>query len=83
MAAITSLTELRNMPLTDLRREVRAQRLLVAKLRLGVHMQKEKDTARYQREKKQLARMLTILQEKQLAEAPVAAAEPTPTTSAK
>ena len=65
MATITSLTELRNMPVSDLRKEVMNQRNIVAKMHLGIEMSKEKDTARYQREKKQLARMLTVLKAKE------------------
>ena len=49
------------MQVNDLRREVREQRTLVAKLRMTVRLGKEKDTARYRREKHQLARMLTVI----------------------
>lgn len=65
MSATTSLTELRNMQVADLQREVRAQRLSVAKMRLGIKMGKEKNSGKYQREKKNLSRMLTVLAEKQ------------------
>jgi len=47
------------MQKTDLVREMKAQVVLVEKLRLGIRLQKEKDTARYRREKKVLARMQT------------------------
>ena len=53
------------MPVGDLRKEVRAQRNVIAKMHLGIEMSKEKDTAKYQREKKQLARMLTVLKSKE------------------
>jgi len=59
------MTELRKMQLQDLCSDVREQQKLVSKLRLGVKLQKEKDTAKYKNEKKQLARMRTILTEKQ------------------
>ena len=72
MAKIVSISELRNMPLDDLHREVREQELSVAKLRMGVHLNKEKDTAKYQREKKQLARMKTVWAEKQRSESTLA-----------
>ena len=44
----------------DLRKEVIAQENTVVKLRLGVKLGKEKDSAKYIREKKQLARMKTV-----------------------
>ena len=56
------------MPASDLRKEVRTQRNTVAKMHLGIEMSKEKDTARYQREKKQLACMLTVLSVKEAEE---------------
>ena len=61
---VTTIGELRSMQLSDLRREVRTQRVLVTKLRLGIDLQKEKDTAKYKREKKILSRMMTVLSEK-------------------
>ena len=64
MAKKTSIKELRNMNLADLTKEVLAQKSLVAKMRLGIEMAKEKDTGRYQRERKQLARMSTVETEK-------------------
>lgn len=63
MAAQSTIIELRKMPRKDLEREVRSQRATVAKLRLAVHMQKEKNSAKYSNEKKQLARMMTVLEE--------------------
>ena len=59
MATHVSNTELRAMQKADLLRELKAQVVLVEKLRLGIRLQKEKDTARYRREKKVLARMQT------------------------
>ena len=64
MATQLSMDELRNMNLTDLRREIREVSTLVAKMRLGIKMNKEKDTAHYRREKRQLARMQTVLTQK-------------------
>ncbi len=61
MPAKISIKELKNMPLEDLLREIKEQSSVVAKLRLGIKMNKEKDTAKYKREKKQLARMKTVL----------------------
>ncbi|TSC58720.1 MAG: hypothetical protein Greene041619_430 [Candidatus Peregrinibacteria bacterium Greene0416_19] len=64
MTTLSSTAELRNMQVADLERDVRAGRALVRKLRIGIEMNKEKDSARYRREKRQLARMLTILGQK-------------------
>lgn len=60
----------------DLARDTRDQRTLVSKLRLGIKLQKEKDTAKYRREKKLLSRMLTILSEKSAAPALVRRSPP-------
>lgn len=62
--SLTSTKELRAMQNEDLRKEVAAQHTLVVKLRMGVKMGKEKDSAKYVRERKQLARMQTVLTEK-------------------
>lgn len=64
MATHLSATELRNMQMDDLRKEIAEKRLVIAKMRINVHMRSEKDTARFLREKKELARMLTIASEK-------------------
>ena len=47
------------MPVDELRKEVLVQRTLVRKMRLQIHLNKEKDSAKYRREKRLLARMLT------------------------
>jgi len=65
MSSLVSIKELKNMPLEDLLREVKEQSAVIAKLRLGIKMNKEKDSAKYKREKKQLARMKTVLNEKE------------------
>ena len=64
MPHIASISELRNMNLSDLNREAKGQYALTAKMRLGINMKKEKDTALYRKEKKQLARLMTVLNEK-------------------
>ena len=64
MSSLTTTTELRTMSLEDLRREIRAHQTLTQKMRLQITMNTEKDTARYRREKRQLARMMTVLTEK-------------------
>ena len=52
------------MQITDLRRELRAQQTHVRKMRLQITMNTEKDTGKYRREKKQLARMMMVIGEK-------------------
>ncbi|MBT4119429.1 MAG: 50S ribosomal protein L29 [Candidatus Peribacter sp.] len=60
MSSLTTIKELNKMSPEDLRKEVIAQENTVVKLRLGVKLGKEKDSAKYIREKKQLARMKTV-----------------------
>ena len=67
MAHQTTIKEFRNMQPEDLQREIRMQRNENAKLRLSITLGKEKDTAKFQRGKKQLPRMLTVLAEKEQA----------------
>ena len=61
MSSHASATELLKMTPKELGNEVMQQKMLVAKLKLGIAMGKEKDTARYRRERRQLARMQTAL----------------------
>lgn len=60
----TPAKELRNMSATDLAAEVAQLRQDLAKQRMGIAVRSEKDTARYARGKRQLARLLTVLGEK-------------------
>ena len=62
---VTTTAEFRNMQPEDLQREVKEKRQIVAKMRLGLEMRSEKDSAQYKRERKELAKMLTVLHEKQ------------------
>lgn len=64
MTPKTSAIELRKMQADDLTRDAAAKRLEIAKMRLGIEMRQEKDSAKYRKEKKELARMLTVLNEK-------------------
>jgi ribosomal protein L29 len=59
----TALAELRRMRPEDLRRDIRKSEEAIMKMRLGIKIGKEKDTARYRRSRRQLARMLTVLRE--------------------
>jgi len=83
MAKMTSIAELRKMQIKDLLGEIRMQERLVSKLRLGVKLNKEKDTAKYTGEKKQIARMRTVLEEKQTEELIAKATESTVSVSRK
>ncbi|UPA22788.1 50S ribosomal protein L29 [Candidatus Peribacteria bacterium] len=78
MATTLTTKELRNMQTDDLRKEIAEKRLIVGKMHIDVQMRSEKDTARFLREKKELARMLTILNEKS-----VSAPAKTPLKTAK
>lgn len=63
MATTTTTKELRKMTQADLAKEIREKEGEVVKLRLGVKLGKQKDSAKYIREKKQLARMKTVQSE--------------------
>lgn len=58
----TSFGELTAMPFDELRKEVMTQRALISKMRLGIQMNKEKDTAKFRRERRALGRMLLALE---------------------
>lgn len=60
----TSTTELRRMTMDDIEREIRAKQMTVAKMRLGLKIGSEKDSARYKRERKQLAQLRTVQRDK-------------------
>lgn len=61
MSKTASSTELRKMSASDLRKELAEKRLEVAKMRMSVNQRSEKDTAKYRREKKHIARLLTVI----------------------
>lgn len=60
----TTIKELQKMNPKDLLKEIAQQEANVVKLRLGVKLGKEKDSAKYIRARKQLARMKTVLTQK-------------------
>jgi ribosomal protein L29 len=64
MATTLTTTELRAMSAQDLRRELQEHRQRAAKLRMDVEMKKEKDSAKCRRERRAVARIQTILDEK-------------------
>lgn len=53
------------MQLTDLRKEIRSHQTHIQKMRLQISMHTEKNTGRYRSDKRQLARMMTVLTEKE------------------
>ncbi len=57
---VSTAKELRAMTPSDLQKEVTEQRNAVAKMRIGVALKSQKDTAEFNRAKRQLARQLTI-----------------------
>jgi ribosomal protein L29 len=64
MATHLSAKELRNMQTEELQKEVMSKKLLVSKMRIDVQIGSEKDTARFLREKKEFARLMTVLTER-------------------
>lgn len=70
MPKTSAATELRKMTPQDLSKEISDKRAGIAKMRISVAMRSQKDTAQYRREKKDLARMLTIMNELNRAHAP-------------
>lgn len=60
---ISTTGELRALSAADLRKEIQELAGDVAKKRLAIQAQSEKDTASFTRQKKQLARMLTVLRQ--------------------
>lgn len=61
MSKVVSAAELRKMPAADLRKEIVEKRASVSKMKVAVEMRSHKDTAQFRRERKELARMLTVL----------------------
>lgn len=61
MTSAVSYAELLKMSAKDLHAEIRTGELESQKMRMGITMGREKDTARYQRSRRQLARMKTAL----------------------
>jgi ribosomal protein L29 len=53
--------ELRKMSPEELRKEITSKRSEIAKAKIGVRMGSHKDTATVRRDRKELARMLTVM----------------------
>jgi len=82
MTKPSTMNELSALSLTDLQREIKAQTLLLEKMRSGVQLKKEKDTAQLKRERRQLARMKTEQTRKTRSALPKATPASTVSTSA-
>ncbi len=57
----TPTTELQRMTPDELRRDIAVHRIEYAKMRMGVEMQKEKNHALFKSKRKEIARMMTVL----------------------
>lgn len=88
MSKTSPTADLRKMSDSDLQRELTTRRLTLAGLAIGVRMNKEKDTALCRKERRSIARILTILRErrtknlKENAASPTMRARPTETATA-
>ena len=60
MTPKASIIELQKMTTEDLHREAKAKRAGLGRKRLHLELKKDKDSASFRREKKELARILTI-----------------------
>lgn len=56
--------DMRKMSVSDLESEAATLRSEIGKIRMGLAMRSEQDTAKFKRTKKNLARVLTVLGEK-------------------
>lgn len=70
MASEHAINEMRKMPRADLEREVQIRKFGLAKQAIGVGMGKEKDTSRLKKDRRAIARMLTVLGEQKRESAP-------------
>ncbi len=64
MHATLTATELRNMTVADLHREIADHMAALGKTKIAVRLNKEKDTAKVKKTRQLLARAKTILAEK-------------------
>ena len=64
MSAGQTTDELRKLPDDELVRDIRQRQSDIFKLRLTIHLQKEKDTVRLRKARRMLARLQTVLRER-------------------
>ena len=75
MTTKTSVAELSRMTVSELRKDLQIKRAELAKMRMGLAMQSEKNSALYKTHKKEVARMTMVLgqlEQKPQTAAPVA-----------
>lgn len=65
MSAHMTMDELRKLSQEELQREIQQRRFDIAKMRLAIRLQKEKDTARLPKERRTLARLSMVLRERE------------------
>ena len=65
MSTKTTMDELRKLSREELEREMNQRRLDIMKMRLTIHLQKEKDTARLRKERRIFARLSMVLRERE------------------
>lgn len=63
MSTTTTITELKRMTPQELRKELEIKRTEVAKMRLGLALQSEKNSGLYRAHRKEIARMTMVLSE--------------------
>lgn len=65
MQAKRTIKELKTMPLKDLQRELKEQAVKIKKMKIGIDLKKEKNTGAYKMERKKLARIKTVIAERE------------------
>lgn len=63
MKNVTSITELRRQSVKELRTDLQLKRAEVAKIRIGLTMQSEKNSGLHRTKKREIARMSMVLHE--------------------
>jgi ribosomal protein L29 len=64
VAALPTIIEIRKMSVADILSEIVAIRRQATEVRMGVELSKEKDTSKMKNLRRHMARLLTVLQEK-------------------
>jgi ribosomal protein L29 len=72
MATAHTAAEMRKMQVSDLQADIVSKRADIAKMKMGLGMRSEKDSAAFRRLKKELARLLTVFREQPSNSAPAA-----------
>jgi ribosomal protein L29 len=83
MSNKVSITELSRMTITELRKELQVKRAELAKMRMGLTMQSEKNHAQYKVQKKDVARMSMVMMQLEKKGQTQTAAEPSQASEKK